>query len=75
MKSYNDFNSVEELYEFYHIQKPMINEKKEEKEEKDSTEPTKVLNPDKLEVVYADLKKPITNIFKHLYKNHYMFHF
>ena len=66
MKSYNDFNSVEELYEFYHIQKPMINEKKEEKEEKDSTEPTKVLNPDKLEVVYADLKKPITNIFKHI---------
>lgn len=66
MKSYSDFNSVEELYEFYHIQKPVINEKKEEKEKKDSAEPTKVLNPDKLEVVYADLKKPVTNIFKHI---------
>ena len=67
MKSYSDFNSVEELYEFYHIQKPMVLEKKStEKEEKDMAEPTKVLNPDKLEVVYADLKKPISNIFKHI---------
>ena len=68
MKSYSDFNSVEELYEFYHIQMPnMVNEaKKEEKEEKDHAEPTKVLNPDKLEVIYADHKKPISNIFKHI---------
>lgn len=67
MKSYSDFNSVEELYEFYHIQKPIVNEaKKDEKEEKDHSEPTKVLNPDKLEVIYADHKKPISNIFKHI---------
>lgn len=67
MKSYSDFNSVEELYEFYHIQKPMVNEaKKDEKEEKDHSEPTKVLNPDKLEVIYADHKKPVSNIFKHI---------
>lgn len=67
MKSYSDFNSVEELYEFYHIQKPLVLEKKSaEKEEKDMTEPTKVLNPDKLEVIYADQKKPLSNIFKHI---------
>lgn len=67
MKSYSDFNSVEELYEFYHLTPKMVNEaKKEEKEEKDHSEPTKVLNPDKLEVIYADHKKPISNIFKHI---------
>ncbi len=67
MKGYNDFNSVEELYEYYHIEMPnMVTEKKAEKEEKDASEPTKVLNPDKLEVIYADLKKKPTNIFKHI---------
>lgn len=66
-KGYSEFNSVEELYEYYHIQLPnMVTEKKESKEEKDHDEPTKVLNPDKLEVVYADLKKKPTNIFKHI---------
>lgn len=67
MKGYNDFNSVEELYEYYHIEMPnMVTEKKESKEEKDHAEPTKVLNPDKLDVIYADLKKKPTNIFKHI---------
>lgn len=67
MKSYSDFNSVEELYEFYHIQTPnIVNEKKEEKKEKDTADPTKVINPDKLEVVYSDLKQDLKNIFKHI---------
>lgn len=66
-KGYSEFNSVEELYEYYHIQLPnMVTEKKESKEEKDHDEPTKVLNPDKLEVIYADLKKKPINIFKHI---------
>ena len=67
MKSYSDFNSVEELYEFYHLQIPnVINEKKEEKEEKNTADSTKVINPDKLEVVYSDLKQDLKNIFKHI---------
>lgn len=67
MKSYSDFNSVEELYEFYHLQKPnVVNEKKEEKEEKNTSDLTKVINPDKLEVVYSDLKQDLKNIFKHI---------
>ena len=67
-KLYSDFNSVEELYEYYHLQKPtpMVNEKKEEKEEKKITEPTKVLKSDKLEVIYSDLKQDLKNIFKHI---------
>jgi glutathione synthase/RimK-type ligase-like ATP-grasp enzyme len=72
MKSYSDFNSVEELYEFYHIQKPLINEKKEEVDipgengNKDEDKPTKVVNSDKLEVIYSDLKQDLKNIFKHI---------
>ena len=74
MKSYSDFNSVEELYEFYHIQTPnIVNEKKEGKVDipgedgnKDEDKPTKVINPDKLEVVYSDLKQDLKNIFKHI---------
>lgn len=72
MKSYSDFDSVEELYEFYHIQKPMIIEKKKEVDipgedgNKDEDKPSKVVKSDKLEVIYADQKKPISNIFKHI---------
>ena len=67
MKSYSDFNSVEELYEFYHIQTPnIVNEKKEEKEEKATADSAKVINPDKLEVIYSDLKQDLKNIFKHI---------
>lgn len=74
MKSYSDFNSVEELYEYYHIEKPnIVTEVKKgdidipgENGNKDEDKPTKVLNPDKLEVIYADLKQNPTNIFKHI---------
>lgn len=74
MKSYNDFNSVEELMEYYNI-KPLntIFEKQTEKDaeelvnsDKDMDEPEKVANPEELEVVYADLKAKPTNIFKHI---------
>jgi glutathione synthase/RimK-type ligase-like ATP-grasp enzyme len=73
MKSYSDFNSVEELYEFYHIQKPMVNEKKRDEVDipgengnKDEDKPTKVVKSDKLDVVYSDLKQDLKNIFKHI---------
>ena len=62
MKRYSDFNSVEELYEYYNISpKNMITEKKEvdipgEKGNKDEDKPTKVVKKEKLEVVYSDLK-------------------
>ena len=61
MKGYNDFNTPEELYEYYHIEKPnMIVEKK------DGDEPDKVAKPDKFDVVYADKITKYTNIFKHI---------
>lgn len=75
MKSYNDFNSVEELFEYYHISPltNMIVEKQTEKDaeelvnsKKDMDDPEKVANPEKFEVVYADLKATPTNIFKHI---------
>ena len=78
MKSYSDFNSVEELMEYYNI-KPLntIFEKKEEPKEessekdaeedkKDPQDPDKVGKPEEFEVVYADLKAKPTNIFKHI---------
>ena len=78
MKSYNDFNSVEELMAYYNI-KPLntIFEKKEEPKEessekdaeedkKDPQDPDKVGKPEEFEVVYADLKAKPTNIFKHI---------
>lgn len=72
MKRYSDFNSVEELYEYYNISpKNMITEKKEvdipgEKGNKDEDKPTKIVKKEKLEVVYSDLKATPTNIFKHI---------
>lgn len=74
MKSYNDFNSVEELMEYYNI-RPIntVFEKQSEKEakelvnsDKDMDDPDKIGNPEKFEVVYADLKANPTNIFKHI---------
>lgn len=75
MKSYDYSNitSVEQLCEQYNLKSlnEMIVEKKKvelpgENGKKDEDEPTKVVNPDKLEVVYADQKKTPTNIFKHI---------
>ena len=67
MKSYKDFNTVEELLEFYHLpKKNMVVEKKDVDIPKNEDDPEKVVNKDKLEVVYADLKAKPTNIFKHI---------
>ena len=75
MKSYDYSNitSVEQLCEQYNLKSlnEIIVEKKKvelpgENGKKDEDEPTKVVNPDKLEVVYADQKKTPTNIFKHI---------
>lgn len=74
MKGYNEFSSVEELYEYYNIQplKNLIVEKKDEVDipgedgKKDEDEPSKIVKSNKLEVVYADLKKKYSNIFKHI---------
>lgn len=75
MKSYDYSNitSVEQLCEQYNLKSlnEIIVEKKKvelpgEDGKKDEDEPTKVVNPDKLEVVYADQKKTPTNIFKHI---------
>jgi glutathione synthase/RimK-type ligase-like ATP-grasp enzyme len=77
MKSYSDFNSVEELMEYYNI-KPLntVFEKKEEPkeessekdtdEDKSNLEPDKVGKPEEFEVVYSDIKAKPTNIFKHI---------
>ena len=70
MVNYSDFSSVEELMEHYHLSKPAtIVEKKVELPDEngdDASKPTKVVNPDKLEVVYSDLKQDLKNIFKHI---------
>lgn len=74
MKGYNDFESVEELLEYYNI-KPIntIFEKQSEEDtkelvnsDKDMDDPEKVANPKEFEVIYADLKAKPTNIFKHI---------
>ena len=62
MKGYNDFNSVEELYEYYHIAPSnLILEEKH-----DSKKPNKIQKTEKLEVVYAEKIKEYKNIFKHI---------
>lgn len=72
--NYSNIKSIEELYEQYNLRPlNMVVEKKEEKVElpgegknKDEDEPSKVVNSEKLEVIYADQKKTPTNIFKHI---------
>ena len=60
MKGYNDFNSVEELYEYYKITpKNIILEDKHD-------EPEKVQKADKLEVVYSKKEGAWKNIFEHI---------
>ena len=74
MRRYSDFQSVEELREYYGIKplKELVTEAKKDKVEmpgedgKDEDDPSKVLNPDKLEVKYSDLKQDLKNIFKHI---------
>lgn len=68
MKSYSDFNSVEELMEYYHISPNanILEAKKDDEQDDDSSDDKLVVNDDIHEVIYADLKKPLTNIFKHI---------
>lgn len=70
---YSNISSVEQLYEQYNLKsiKDILLEKKEvelpgEDGKKDEDEPSKVVNPDKLEVKYSDLKQDLKNIFKHI---------
>lgn len=63
MKGYNDFNSVEEFREYYHLSSPITESKKDEN---DVHEEGKVINDDKLPVKYANLEGKVENIFKHI---------
>ena len=74
MKYYDEYDSVEELYEAYNI-KPLsqflvedsAKEKaKKELDKKDPDDPEKVVKTDKLEVIYAEPTKKYNNIFKHI---------
>lgn len=62
MKGYNDFNTVEELLEYYHIQPTNIITE----EKKDGNIPEKKQQVDELPVVYARNIKEYKNIFKHI---------
>lgn len=74
MKRYDEYDSVEELYEAYNI-KPLsqflVEDKAKEKakkelDKKDPDDPEKVVKTDKLEVIYAEPTKKYNNIFKHI---------
>ena len=77
MKRYNEYESVEELYEAYNI-KPLsvfLNESEDKekvkkevknKTDKEAEEADKVVKTDKLEVIYAEPTKKYNNIFKHI---------
>ena len=79
MKGYNEFDSVEELFEAYNI-KPLSSfltekqddeipdkaKKRYERDKKNTDDPDKVLKTEKLEVIYADIPKKFNNIFKHI---------
>ena len=74
MKRYDEYDSVEELYEAYNI-KPLsqflVEDKAKEKvkkelDKKDLDDPEKVVKTDKLEVIYAEPTKKYNNIFKHI---------
>lgn len=69
MKGYNDFKSVEELLEYYSLPATLLEKKVDipgEDGNKDEDEPTKVVKKDKIEVIYADYKSELKNIFKHI---------
>ena len=74
MKRYDEYDSVEELYEAYNI-KPLsqflVEDKAKEKakkelDKKDPDDPEKVIKPEKYEVIYAEPTKKYNNIFKHI---------
>ena len=64
MKSYKDFNDVNEFRKYYHLDNQLVTEAKNDK---DFDDPEKVINKDKLEVHYAEFNaKEYKNIFKHI---------
>ena len=66
---YSRFNTIEEVRKYYGIPDMVVEKKVElpgEKDGKDEEDATKVINPDKLEVIYADQKQDLKNIFKHI---------
>ena len=63
---YSKFQSVEEVKSFYGLTSSIFEAKKEEKLDKNPDDPDKVVNPDKLEVIYSDHKQELKNIFKHI---------
>lgn len=73
MKRYDEYNSVEELFEAYNIT-PLstfltekTDEESEENAKKSEDDPEKVVKTDKLEVNYAEIHpKKFNNIFKHI---------
>ena len=67
MKGYNDFDSVEELLEYYHIKNDnMILETNTKIKGEPGDKPEKVQQQDKIEVIYAGKTKTYNNIFKNI---------
>ena len=68
MKSYRDFQTVDEFKEFYHISNMITEDNKSKKinNEDDANKASRVVNKDELEVKYAGDIKEYKNIFKHI---------
>lgn len=64
-RSYNTFESVEELKEYYDIVTEREDNKNPGNDDSDGGE-NRTIKADKLEVVYADVKAKPQNIFKHI---------
>ena len=64
-RSYNTFESVEELKEYYGIITERKDDKNPDNDNSDGDE-NRTIKADKLEVVYADVKAKPQNIFKHI---------
>lgn len=64
-RSYNTFESVEELKEYYDIITERKDDKNPDNDDSDGGE-NRTIKADKLEVVYADVKAKPQNIFKHI---------
>ena len=66
---YSRFNTIDEVRAYYNLPE-MVTEKKVDlpgdKKGEDEDDATKVVNTDKLQVIYSDLKQDIKNIFKHI---------
>lgn len=69
-KAYNTFESVEELKEWYNLITEKNDQKNDhkqsEKKENNKSRVHRIINADKLPVVYSDFNKKPINIFKHI---------